>query len=1463
MTTSNAPNPTSSTGDESTGENDPHGPDDGALADHGSSRWSVLMARIVRSPNTWHVAILGLLAYVPTLLSSPGRMVADTKLYLYLDPSRLTGDALYSWDSRQFAGWVPHQTVSYLWPSGPWYSFFSSIGVPDWIAQRLWIATLMFAAGLGVRWAAKLLGIAASGALVAALFYQLSPYLLPYISRTSTMLLPWAGLGWVVALTIRAATRTKWRDIGLFGLVIATISPTNATAILMIAPAPVLWLLHAAWERSITWRTAIITAVKLGAISVVMSAWWISMLSVQGKYGADVLGYSETLEAVSLTSSSTEVVRGLGYWLFYVRDPYGFLTAASNDYMASGRVIAITFLIFGLALIGLVATRWSARRFAILLVFVGVVLAVSVHPIADPSPLMSPLADNSRSSIALAMRSSTRAIPLSAFGFALGIGALSTAIGGLRRRTRFRLRRLVPVALGVLAVVNLPIIIHHGFADPILQRDQDPPAAWEQAADALDAMPAGYRVMQVPGLEFGAYRWGYTSDPPLPGMTNRPLVTRDLLPLGNAGAMDLLYAFDDRFQDGSVEASEIAPIARLFGVDTVWLPNDVAFDRYRTPRPEDTSALFATAASAGATDLGPAVTYGEPTANVPLLPMVDEESISNNAIGEPLPAVALVPVEKPLAIVRAKTDVVVVAGSGDGVIDAAASGVLTGDELIRYAADLTDDPAAISGARRVVVTDSNRDRAHHWHSSQDVWGFTEDGSDANNGQAVLVEDTSDQRIPVFVGESSADQTIAEQRGGTGAAASGYGEPFAYRPENRPAMAVDGDLSTAWVVADRYEPVGEFLRLTGASNFSTVHLVQPQDVRNRWITRIDVTDAAGTYPVDLSAASRTATGQDIALRQPSSQVTITIAATEHDPVAPLNALDAVGFAEATTELGPTDEVIRVPSNVLPELSAAQDLDIVLSRLRTRATNRWRSDPEPVMTRSFTLADARDFVPSIETRLDLRAADSVIATLLGWQGTTADRRLTGVPAMGGWAATDGDPTTSWTTPFGPATGSTLTIPLAPGQALDPTGVQLTIQQSTGDFNTITDVTASDETGATQTLAVPAPDAAGASTITVTGLGGASLRLTIAETTTITTTDRRYAEQVLLPAAISEVSGPGIVAEPLPTDIAIGCRDDLLQIDGAPVAVRMSATVADLFAGRPATTTPCDDRAQLAAGEHMVRSANGATTGIDVDRIVLRSDPSPSEAAPVPAVTVVDAGRVDRTYTVAACPDGCWFVFGEGYNQGWAADIDGDSLGVQQQVDGGFNGWYLPPSANERTVHLTWNGQARLTAGIGLSALGVLGCIALIVFDRRRRPPLLATRPRFVTFAIPPADTRWASLTGPAVAQAATALAVGALVISPTWGIVCALVAAVCGFGLRRAALVGPVAVAMLGAISAVMLRRFLALKPFANAGWPGSFEDLHRPTMTAIVLLAVSIVVRSTRPSSIAETPGTMPAEPVGS
>ena len=65
---------------------------------------------------------------------------------------------------------------------------------PVWVAQRLWLGSILFAAGLGVLYLSRILGLRGPGPAAAALAYMLSPYFLQYAGRISVILLPWAGL---------------------------------------------------------------------------------------------------------------------------------------------------------------------------------------------------------------------------------------------------------------------------------------------------------------------------------------------------------------------------------------------------------------------------------------------------------------------------------------------------------------------------------------------------------------------------------------------------------------------------------------------------------------------------------------------------------------------------------------------------------------------------------------------------------------------------------------------------------------------------------------------------------------------------------------------------------------------------------------------------------------------------------------------------------------------------------------------------------------------------------------------------------------------------------------------------------------------------------------------------------------------------------------------------------------------
>jgi arabinofuranan 3-O-arabinosyltransferase len=1415
-------------------------------------------------------AFLAVVTYTCMLTTAPGYVAADTKAYLYLDPGRLLSRAWSLWDPNVALGTVTHQNIGYLWPMGPWFWAFDRLGVPMWVAQRLWTATLLYLAGAGVLYLVRTLGwgrIHPAAALAAASIYAFSPYVLDYAARISVLLLPWAGLPWLVGLTHRAIRDRSWLYPALIALVVATIGGTNATSILLVGLGPLLWVLFAVFvHREVKATDALVAVLKIGVLSLVVSLWWIAGLVVQGSYGLDVLRYTESIETVARSSLASEVLRGLGYWFFYGTDKLGPWIEPGRTFTQSPVLIAVGFGPAILAVGAVAMIRWRRRGEAVALIVVGTVVAVGAYPYAHPELLGRVIkAFGTSSTIGLALRSTARVVPLVCLGIALAIGA------GLSALARRFPRRGWLVALPVigLALLTNPPLWTGGFVGKNLRRPEQVPQYWKDATASLDAAGSATRVLEVPGSDFAAYRWGNTVDDITPGLMDRPVVARELVPFGTPPSADLVKAFDGRLQEGVLDPAAVVPVARLMGAGALLVRSDLEYERYRIARPRQVWRLM----QAVPTGLGPAQSFGTPAPNLasPSLPMLDEIHLDTADVPDPAP-VTVLPVTDPLPIVRMRAAAAptILAGDGEGVVEAGATGLLDNDGVLLYSAALTSRPDVLSKAlgsgARLVLTDTNRKRAMRWNTLRDNDGYTEQAD-----EVPLQADPSDNRLPLFPGAGPDAQTTVEQQGVARVEASNYGFPVTYTTADRPALAFDGDPTTSWKVGTLRPVVGEriLVQATGPVTTDHVDLTQVR-LGPRVITKVGVVlDGRHLESVPVGDQSFAAGGQRIELGGARTFTTLELVIEGDNGIPAANA-NAVGISEIDVAGLRVDEVVNLPTDLLTAAGPASignDLSILLSRLRADPSEPTSSDEELTMARSFSLPTPRTFALSGQARLAAGLPDEQLDAMLGTHanGLVAARssgRLQGALADRASATVDGDPATAWTNHFGDQAGSWLEYQFDGPRTLDHLDLSVVAD---GEHSVPTRVKVIADGGTERDLTLPAiADHTGVRTVhlPMTPLQGTTFRVVIDAVRPVTTIDWFSTSPIAMPVSVAEVGIDGAGPVTQPDQVPGTCRDDLLEVDGKAVWLQVTGSTPDATALDPLTVQGCGPDAggiQLAAGRHELRSADGRAVGYDLDRLLLGSTAGggPTTAAPTTApvgpqpasgasVQVRSQGRTAFDLHITGKAGPVWLVLGQSWSLGWHATAGGHSLGRPVLVDGYANGWLVDPGPTGAIdVTLRWQPERIVLAGLGTSAVGVLVCLGLVLAALRRRRPVLARDdvPRW---------RRHPRRTGPATpwrVAVPVSLAVGAglgILVQPWLGLAMAAVALL-ALRLPHGRVVPAVgAAAGIGLAGAYTAAKELRYGYKADFGWTDVFHPAHVLAWVGLLFAVLLIVVDGLRP-----------------
>ncbi len=1324
--------------------------------------------------------------YIPMLLTKPGVVSDDTKTYLYLDPGTLVKSASSMWNPSVALGTVTHQNIGYLLPMGPFYWGLAAIHVPIWVAQRLFMGSILFAAAAGVLYLSRLLGVTGVGRIAAAIAYGLSPYVMQYAGRISVILLPFSGLPWMVAFTVLAVRRGGWRYPALFAIVVTLVSGINASSIIYVAVAPLLWVPYAVYvQRELTARQAFALLCKMALLTFLTSLWWLAGLSVEGLYGVDILKYTESVEAASSAAASSEVIRGLGYWYFYNGDRIGLWTESSILFTTRFWLLGLSYFVPVAALFAAALVKWKERAYFVLIVLVGLILSVGSHPFGSPTPIGALIkAFMTKTTAGDALRSTDRATPLVVLGLAMLLGAGITA--AVRRFRRYgSLAGWLAVALAMAA--NAPLLGGDSVISEFSQPAK-PPSYVEAAAAYLNSVAPGTRVYALPGDDFAAYRYGDTVDPIWVGVlsSSRPFVTHEQFIQGSIPTANLLYAVDNPLQQGTMDWRSLAPVARLMSVGDVLVEYDEQYERYDPPRP----ALVLHDLHTTPPGLGKPVAFGTPTQNIPTIAMYDETYFDLPPGIPKTSPVVIYPVSDPRPVIRADglNEPLVISGDNVGIVDAADVGLLANNPTILFSGTLDTDEAlarqVLSRPAQLVLTDSNRKEAFEWNSLAENTGYTETPSEGTTAFVV-----NDPGFDLFPGASTSSMTTSVLSGNVrSVTAESYGTAFTLRSEDRPANAIDGNPATSWETEGTVdEPlIGQWWQVTTrhAVTADSVTLVQPPSARNatwltnQWVTKATITfDGKDPVTVDLGPQSRTTGGEVVAFgRRTFSTMRVRIDRTNLTTgakPAPTGS-SLVGFSEVRVGNVRTTQIISMPTDLLSlagKASLRDRLTLIMTRDRV-APIPPRSDPEPYLIRQFSLPTARSFSLTGTAHLSDLVGDNVIDEIVGRRDplvtlATSSSRMPGNFGATASATLDGNPATVWMPGLGVGANEGSWLQYRFRHAVTVRDLTLTIS-SDREHSRPTSLLVS-AGGVTRTVPVPpipvtsTPGSVRTVQVSFPAVTGDSLRVTFAKIAERKTLSYETSLETELPIGIAEVGIPGVPLEHLPARVPSTCRADLLHVDGRPIPISLSGSAASALQGGALRISPCGSSVSglsLGAGTHLLQAADGSSTGIDIDQLALDSAPggaampepgngsvaAPSEpSGAVPTVSVLSKTSTSIRLHVSRATAPFILALGQSYNKGWQAEVagggdgSGGSLHQHFLVDGFGNGWLVdpgslrgasgPPSDRSFDVTLQFAPQGEVNLSLLISGVAFGGCLLIVpgsmLLARRRRRHAGASR------------------------------------------------------------------------------------------------------------------------------------------
>ncbi|MFI8565403.1 alpha-(1-_3)-arabinofuranosyltransferase [Rhodococcus sp. NPDC078407] len=1393
------------------------------------------------------------LALLLTFLQVPGFTVADTKYDLAQNPLGFLERASHQWNSAAPLGQVQNQAYGYFFPHGAFFAGGDLLSIPPWITQRMWWALLLIAGFWGIVRLAEALGIGSrSSRLIAATAFVLSPRVITTLASISSETMPMMLAPWVLIPMVRflgTQTYSVRRAAAQSALAVALMGAVNAVATAAAVLVAVIWMLsHRPNKRWIVFGS------WWAGFLVLATLWWIVPLLLLGKVSPPFLDYIESSGTTTQWTSLTEVLRGTGSWTPFVSPE----RVAGAVLVTQPAAVIATGLIAAAGIAGLAMRSMPARGRLTIMLFVGLV-GLGAGFVGD---LDGPFAATVRlflDSAGAPLRNIHKLEPVIRIPLVLGLAHLLARVPlpGSAPRTQWREAVAHPekhpmVAVTALVLVALTLSTSLAWTGKLAPRGayEAVPQYWHDAADWLNANASGsspdgsdaQRALIVPGAPFALQTWGLTRDEPLQALATTPWAVRDAVPLTPPGAIRALDSVQRLFADGR-PSSGLADTLQGQGISYVVVRNDLDPEDSRSTRPASVHQVLD-----GSPGLARVAEFGEDVA-----PGRVDGVVLDGDLRPPYPAVEIysvngsadTPASGPYTVDLDRVP----------VIQGGPESILRSNELrnngirtpVPSGPTLLSSDAAAAGipVDSVTVTDTPMNRE------------TDFGQVDNHNSALRAADEPRRSLnevpdyPVY----GAQTVDAEWEGATLTASSSASDATQIGgsvPGSGVAAAVDGDLATSWISNGIDRAVGQWLQLdfdTPLRGGLLTLRTSPGTIGDpvRWLEI--------TTPNGSTAARVDEPGEPTTVSLPGGEtpwLRITAKSTVDNTSGSQFGISEVSVDDYSDRDNPQPVPI-VRRAVLPETPDGASVDAwelgqefpghsgcLDTENRIRCSSGLSKAPEELgrFSRTIEVPMGTAVIPDLTVRT---RQSPELEALLAQPGRPSASGASDVADLEGsaFAATDGDPRTSWTAPEKSitdraGTNPTLTIELPAPTLVD--GLELSpslgalpahptrVAVNLGNGPMVRDV----DTDGSTTLEL-APFVTDRIVVSIVDWDGVLDRNSL---DFIQSQPPGFAE-------VTPLSSREPIGAPYDGDrvITVDCfTGPIVSIAGQTVRTSVTATADQFRSGEPLKASVCDgaipvnenfvNPVSLPEGRQDVVVEPGAS--FFVDGIRLRAMPIPADwptsSAPESARTTA-WGPDHREVTLTSSTEDRLLVIPESNNSGWRATTPGGVELSPVVVDGWQQAWLVPAGASG-TISLDF-------ATDRWYRLGIFGGLLLFI-------PLL-----FMAFRAPrsepefgPAPRTWRSV------PAAVAALLGATIVLA--GITGAATVAVIGIGVlvldRRygPALSSRVLACTAGGF-ALLGAALLSLGPWRSTdGYVGGSYGVQLAALIGIVALAVSAI-----------------------